>query len=328
MRWGNELVTQMKEDQGTAGLNTDNPTQAVETQICVSKMMAAVENVPSCLTTCSGSTDDATIDSQSCFIDGKCYAANESTTAFGKSCYVCDPAVSQREWTEGPTVGAFGPEGNCVINGICVPAGTYYYYQRRAWHSPRVSSECRYCSPADSVNEWSVKEGYSFNEATPIPPQDCAAVLVEAPLVEAAPVPAPLVPRPLDPPPVTVPLKITPSSSPPKGEETEPYSETDAPKPEETASISKDTDPAVTLEDSKTTTQSSTKNTSDVQIDDSLSASAVVGIVLAAVAAALLVAVVIQQTIVYGMKGTNMKEADQVYDKNVVDDKSSIASAV
>mmetsp|Transcript_35884 Transcript_35884/g.64633 ORF Transcript_35884/g.64633 Transcript_35884/m.64633 type:complete len:170 (+) Transcript_35884:951-1460(+) len=147
MRWGNELTTQMKEDQGTAGTNSDNPTQAIETQICVSKMKAAVETIPSCLTTCSGSTDDASIDTQSCFIDGKCYAANESTNAFGKSCYICDPAVSQREWTEGPTVGATGTDGNCVINGACVPAGMEYFYQRRAWNSPRVISECRHCNP-------------------------------------------------------------------------------------------------------------------------------------------------------------------------------------
>mmetsp|Transcript_35883 Transcript_35883/g.64627 ORF Transcript_35883/g.64627 Transcript_35883/m.64627 type:complete len:186 (+) Transcript_35883:951-1508(+) len=102
MRWGNELTTQMKEDQGTAGAISYNPTQAIETQICVSKMKAAVETIPSCLTTCSGSTDDASIDTQSCFIDGKCYAANESTNAFGKSCDISDPAVSQWEWTEGP----------------------------------------------------------------------------------------------------------------------------------------------------------------------------------------------------------------------------------
>merc|ERR1711957_499508 len=113
---------------------------------------------------------------QSCFIDGKCYAANESTNAFGKSCYICDPTVSQREWTKGPTVGATGADGNCVINGACVPAGMEYFYQHRAWNSPRVMSECRYCNPVDNVNEWSVKEGYMFNATTPIPPADCAVV--------------------------------------------------------------------------------------------------------------------------------------------------------
>ena len=106
MRWGNELTTQMKEDQGTAGTKSDNPTQAIEFQICVSKMKAMVETLPSCLVTCSGSTDDASINTQSCFIDGKCYVANESTNAFGKLCYISDPAVSQREWTEGLTIGA------------------------------------------------------------------------------------------------------------------------------------------------------------------------------------------------------------------------------
>ena len=106
IRWDNELTTQVKEDQGTAEMNSDNPTQAIETQICVSRMKAAVETVPSCLTACSGSTDDASINTQSCFIDGKCYVANESTNAFGKLCYISDPAVSQREWTEGLTIGA------------------------------------------------------------------------------------------------------------------------------------------------------------------------------------------------------------------------------
>jgi hypothetical protein len=175
MRWGNELKTQMEEDDGMATPNSDNPTQAVETQICVSKMTAAVETIPSCLTSCSGSTDDATIDANSCFIDGKCYPAGGSTNAFGQSCYICSPAVSQREWTEGPTIGAASDDGMCVIGGTCIAAGQEYFYQRRAWNSPRVMSECRVCDPVQNVNEWSVKDGYTFNATAPIPPADCVA---------------------------------------------------------------------------------------------------------------------------------------------------------
>mmetsp|Transcript_29855 Transcript_29855/g.36338 ORF Transcript_29855/g.36338 Transcript_29855/m.36338 type:complete len:82 (-) Transcript_29855:23-268(-) len=45
---------------------------------------------PSCFTSCSGSTDDAVIAADQCYIDGKCYPTGDSTTSFGKSCFVCD----------------------------------------------------------------------------------------------------------------------------------------------------------------------------------------------------------------------------------------------
>lgn len=171
MRWGNNLKTTMVEDDGESDPNADNPTQAVETQICVSKMAAAKEEVPSCLTNCAGNTDDATIDGGSCFIDGKCYAAGASTNAFGKPCFLCDPSTSQREWTMGPTVGAT----ECYIGGTCVGAGQEYYYQSRAWNSPRILSECQMCDPDQDATAWSVKTGYTVN-ATLIPPSECIAV--------------------------------------------------------------------------------------------------------------------------------------------------------
>jgi len=144
----------------------------VETQICVSKLMAdTTATQPSCFTSCSGSTDDAVIAADQCYIDGKCYGTGKSTTSFGKSCFVCDPTASQTEWSEGPTIGAAG--GDCVINGACVPAGQLYYYQRRAWNSPKVMSECRVCDPEASVSDWSVADGYTYNATTPIPPADC-----------------------------------------------------------------------------------------------------------------------------------------------------------
>jgi hypothetical protein len=75
----------------------------------------------------------------------------------------------------------------CVIGGTCVPAGEEYFYQRRAWNSPRVMSECRVCDPVQNVNEWSVKDGYTFNATALIPPADCVAdkvVVVEEPVDE------------------------------------------------------------------------------------------------------------------------------------------------
>jgi len=173
MRWGNNLITTMEEDMGESNPNTDNPTQAIETQICVSKMAAAKEIVPSCLSGCEGNTDDATVESGSCFIDGKCYLAGGSTNAFGKSCFVCDPNVNQRQWTEGPEIG----KTQCVIGGTCVKSGEIYYYQRRAWNSPRVLSECRMCDPTQNALEWSIKAGYDFNKTDLVPPNDCNMII-------------------------------------------------------------------------------------------------------------------------------------------------------
>lgn len=174
-RWGNNLETTMVEGDGTSDLNADNPTQALDTQLTVSKMSAATENVPSCLTECSGNTDQATIEGESCFIDGKCYAAGASTVAFGKPCFICDPTVSQREWTEGPTIGTT----ECFIGGTCVNSGDIYYYQRRAWNSPRVYSECQICDPTKDAKAWSVVDGYAVN-ATLIPPKECSIIVSES----------------------------------------------------------------------------------------------------------------------------------------------------
>ena len=175
-RWGNNLKTTMVEDNGESSPNSDNPTQAVDTQICVSKMAAATETVPSCLTECTGDTDTAVIEENSCFIDGKCYAAGSSTNAFGKSCFTCDPSVSKREWTEGQTVG----NTECFIGGTCVKQDEAYFYQRRAWNSPRVISECRVCYPTQNSYEWSIKAGYAFNETSLIPPTDCSLITQES----------------------------------------------------------------------------------------------------------------------------------------------------
>jgi len=171
MRWGNNLKTTMVEDDGKSDPNPDNPTQAVETHLCVSKLAAVTETIPSCLTECAGNTDNARIEDGSCFIDGKCYAAGTSTKAFGKSCFLCDPSVSQRKWTEGPTIGTT----QCYIGGTCVNSGDIYFYQSRAWNSPRVPSDCQLCDPAKDPNTWSVRAGYDIN-ATLIPPNDCSII--------------------------------------------------------------------------------------------------------------------------------------------------------
>mmetsp|Transcript_35884 Transcript_35884/g.64634 ORF Transcript_35884/g.64634 Transcript_35884/m.64634 type:complete len:125 (+) Transcript_35884:1487-1861(+) len=72
--------------------------------------------------------------------------------------------------------------------------------------------------------------------------------------------------------------------------------------------------------------QSSNENTSDDNDDNGLSTGALVGIFIGSIALiSLLVGVMMKHNI---SKSKNEKEFDQVYDKNVVDDKSSIASGV
>jgi len=166
MNWGDNLKTTMVEDdvdQNNAG------TEAVETHMYASKLLTNSETTPSCLTTCNDNTDTATVDANSCFIDGKCYSNGESGVAFGKSCFICDPSKDQRAWVEGPALGST----HCYIGGTCVSDGDALFYQRRTW-SQKLFSECQICDPMQDKSAWTLAPGYAV-DAKSNPPDDCTA---------------------------------------------------------------------------------------------------------------------------------------------------------
>jgi hypothetical protein len=183
MHWGHNLKTTVVETDGI----DPTMTEASKTHLLVAKISAFIESVPTCLTTCAGNTDQAVIESNSCFIDGKCYSAGDNGDPFGMSCFHCDPTRDQRNWVEAPSLGLT----HCFIDNKCWEIGEAYFYQRRTW-SAKIESTCQMCSPADNALEWSVKDGYEVVDEG-IPPNDCAVVETEAlvPAPAPAPVPAP-----------------------------------------------------------------------------------------------------------------------------------------
>jgi len=178
--WGNNLETIMVEkdvDPANAG------SEAVETHMYVSKLaaQAASQVTPSCLTECTETTDEATVDPSSCFIDGKCYAEGDTADIFGKSCFVCDPSMSQREWSEASTLGST----KCFIDNVCVNSGEFLFYQRRTW-SAKIFSSCQVCDPESDPLAWSLTDAEKFAVVDgKSPPDDCmlADTTAEAPIV-------------------------------------------------------------------------------------------------------------------------------------------------
>jgi hypothetical protein len=181
--WGNSLETVMREldvDPAIAG------SEAVETHMYVSKLaaQAASQVTPPCLTECTGTTDEAIVEANSCFIDGKCYAAGDTGDVFGKSCFVCDPSVSQRVWSEAPTLGST----QCFVDNMCVDEGDFLFYQRRTW-SAKIFSSCQVCSPEKDAMAWSLTNSDEFVVVDGMsPPDDCVfanttTAITEAPMV-------------------------------------------------------------------------------------------------------------------------------------------------
>lgn len=164
MNWGGTLKTTIVEDDVDAA---DAGFEAIETHMYTSKLAAATEAIPPCLTECTGNTDTAVISTNSCFIDGKCYNAGDSGAAFGKSCFVCDPSVNQRAWEQGPSFGTT----QCYVDGSCVDHGDTLFYQRRTW-SKKLFSECQVCNATEDATEWSLKAGFLV-DTSENPPDDC-----------------------------------------------------------------------------------------------------------------------------------------------------------
>merc|ERR1712176_34961 len=213
VHWGGSLKTKIIEegvdqddDVGTAFQFGRQSTQLGEYQFFAVKLGAEASKTesPSCLETC-GATNNPTIRSNSCFIDGVCYPAGETAEIFGRNCLVCDPSRSQTEWSYGEDVGVH----SCFIDNVCYGEGEMYSYRKS--RSEIIESECQVCEPSANYAAWSVKPGYQLASGLDIePPSDCLAVASGSSnnlRPSAAPVSAPLVA-------ITTPVSTTPNTRP------------------------------------------------------------------------------------------------------------------
>jgi len=169
MNWGG-LTTYMTEVDVAP---EDVRSQSNGDHLYVAKLGGATSTTPSCLSTCTDTTATATVDSNSCFIDSVCYAAGDTSEMFGTGpCYKCDPAVSQREWSEDSTVVG---QTHCFIYDICVPRGDSLFSQRRTW-GPKTFSKCQLCDPTQAAYAYVVNDkGFTAIEGGSIP-KDCEVV--------------------------------------------------------------------------------------------------------------------------------------------------------
>ena len=117
------------------------------------------------------------------------YAVGDNGNAFGKACLVCNPTVSQREWTDGPTLGLT----QCFMDNKCVDSGDFLFCQRRTW-SAKIFSKCQVCDPKQDIKPWSLMEEFIVDEGKS-PPDECMpASLIDSSVpggLIKSPVPAP-----------------------------------------------------------------------------------------------------------------------------------------
>jgi len=145
---------------------------ANETHFLVSKLETSkAPVVPSCISSCDGdNTAGATIEANSCFIDGVCYDSGETAELFGKVCFACNPIMSQTDWTvRDEIVGVT----HCFVDDICVEDGGFKWSQRRTW-AAKTYSTCQVCDTSDPYG-WTILDGYSVPDAKILPPNDCVA---------------------------------------------------------------------------------------------------------------------------------------------------------
>ena len=129
---------------------------------------------------------------------------------FGRPCLVCDAAVSQTEWSPGPTLGV----QQCFLDNVCRDEDDFLTFResRQVTHT----SLCQRCDPTTSWTSWSVKPNFSLVDGEK-PPDDCLSTAT-TPAPTPAPVPNPPTGNPPtnDPPPTPAPTPSpTPSPIPP-----------------------------------------------------------------------------------------------------------------
>jgi len=179
INWGGALMTKITEegedqndDAGTAFQMGKVSSSTSEYQFFAVKLSTSEDAVmPWCMESCSLQENVANpiIKGDTCLIDNVCYDAGATAELFGRPCLVCNPGLTQTEWSFGPTVGV----QDCFIDNICREDGEFLTYResRRVTHT----SLCQLCDPFESSTEWSVGSDYLLVEGE-FPPNDCANV--------------------------------------------------------------------------------------------------------------------------------------------------------
>jgi hypothetical protein len=115
---------------------------------------------PSCVTNCpSGELTDATIDANSCFIEGKCLAHDAPVPRL--PCFFCDATNHQKALPPLPDLTNhcyFTHDGNTLCHARGAMAPTYARYGS--------NSVCETCDPDRDPNAWSLESGFFHDRDT------------------------------------------------------------------------------------------------------------------------------------------------------------------
>mmetsp|Transcript_12877 Transcript_12877/g.23133 ORF Transcript_12877/g.23133 Transcript_12877/m.23133 type:complete len:842 (+) Transcript_12877:128-2653(+) len=179
--WGGTLQTKIIEegedqndDVGTAFQMGKVSSNTAEYQFFAVKLAAESPAPLSCVESCTlegNSVAKSVIESESCLIDNVCYEEGDTAEIFGRTCLVCNPGMSQTEWSLADTVG----ELECFIDNVCYDMDSYYTF--RESRSKIHTSSCQHCNPAMSSTEWYVDPvNFELNitsDGVVEPPYDC-----------------------------------------------------------------------------------------------------------------------------------------------------------
>lgn len=186
--WGGTLQTKIIEegedqndDAGTAFQMGKVSSSTKEYQF-FSVKLAAESPVPlSCVESCTlegNKVAKSVVETGSCLIDNICYEEGATAEIFGRPCLVCNPGMSQTEWSLADTVG----EQECFINNVCYDMDAYHSF--RESRSKTHESLCQHCNPVMSSIEWYVDPAiFQLNTtsdgAVLEPPYDCISMTEE-----------------------------------------------------------------------------------------------------------------------------------------------------
>jgi len=174
VHWGGTLQTKIIEegvdqndDAGTAFQMGNVGSNTGEYQFFAVKLDAKEETLPSCLESCTLTSNiaDPVIKAGHCFINNVCYVNGATAEIFGRSCLVCDTSKTTTAWSFGPIIG----NQVCFVDNVCFNEGDKKTFRESRQNT--YTSDCQMCDPSANGFDWSIKQGFkhTLNQL----PNDC-----------------------------------------------------------------------------------------------------------------------------------------------------------